>query len=320
MSTQDDDDTLVALFDGVNPRPEPTEQSSERAFAAVEAEWSELQARRRRRSYQRVFAVAATFVFCVMGVLLWLQPNTTEISVQLAHGTVLMGDGKDQRTIDTPQGLLLGPGTAITSANTSRWVLNDSIDVRLAADTSVRWIAPHEIELVRGNIYIATDGRNSFTVQTDYGRVTDIGTRFMVIAEASGVEVAVREGVIELASEHGQHRSGPAGDTESSVIRVTSDGVDESSEVRSSERWSWIHQAPSGYTSNEPLVLLKQIAKDLGKRIEYRSLGVEASLGTERIDGDFSGMAPLQALRLLAETIGLEWQVDGVVITVDFKQ
>lgn len=320
MKNYEEQDHLEALFRDVEPRPQPGEEVTDRAWTAVEAQWSELQKSKRSSTVWNSLALAATFLIGVIGLTLWQGSSEVEIiQVRLAQGVVQIGEGVEQQTIHHPGLLTLQLGTAIASSGVSRWSLADGTDIRLADATTLRWLGSNEVSLLEGDIFISTEGADSFVVQTKFGRVSDVGTQFIVSADATGLEVAVREGLVKVASPTIEHLSAPLKPGEASIITVQNSHVVETSAHPADSRWSWVHEAPAGYSSNNPLELLKQIARDLGKRLEFSSPGVRASLANETVVGDFKGMTPSQALTILSQTSGFDWRENEDALTIHLR-
>lgn len=309
------EDEIIEMFTDVQSRPEPPQEAMDRAFAAVEEEWEAVVAGRRRRAQRRRWAVAAAVLVAVAGTFAGLRvtmaPAPTALLVQ---GDVAIGAGSVPAAAGTT--LELDPAADIVSRTASRWVSEAGVDVRLAQDSRARWTRTDEIELLEGTVYVATDGAAAFAVDTRFGRVLDIGTRYQVRAFDDRVEVAVREGRVQLTSSHGEVLSDEVDEVTTAVLAAHADGVFRFTEPSTGQRWEWIHEAPAGYASDEPLVLLRDIARDLGKQLRFQSIGVEASLASVRVDGDFTGMAPLDALQILAAATSIRWQDEGDAILV----
>ena len=337
MNEPHTEEEIIEMFTDVERRPEPPREAMDRAFAAVEEEWESVVSQRRRRVQRRRWAVAAAVLVAVAGTFAGLRvtmaPAPTALLVQ---GDVVIGGGSAQGAADSalaaadsmpaaPGTTLAAPGTTleldpaadIVSRTASRWVSEAGVDVRLAQDSRVRWTRTDEIELLEGTVYVATDGAAAFAVDTRFGRVLDIGTRYQVRAFDDRVEVAVREGRVQLTSPHGEVLSDEVDEITTAVLAAHADGVFRFTEPSTGQRWEWIHEAPAGYASDEPLVLLRDIARDLGKQLRFQSIGVEASLAPVRVDGDFTGMAPLDALQILAAATSIRWQDEGDAILVD---
>ena len=321
MNERNTDDGLREMFAHVEPRPDPPPEARDRAFAAIEQEWESVTSARRRRAQRRWLAVAAALVAGVSGTWIGLEVRTPQSpQAWLVQGDVAIGASSAPVSADPVTPLSLDPQAEIVSRTASRWVSERGVDVRLAPNSRVWWVRPDEIDLLEGTVYVATDGADRFAVDTRFGRVVDIGTRYQVRADEQGVEVAVREGRVRLTSRHGEVLSDDMDEGAAAILSADADGVSGSTEPGAAGRWAWIHDAPAGYASDEPLVLLREIARDLGKRLQFTSAGVQASLASERVDGDFSGMAPLQALQILGAATNIDWRDEGDAIVVGLRE
>lgn len=315
MNERHAEDEIIEMFTDVQSRPNPSQEASDRAFAAVEKEWESVTSAYRRRARRRWAAAAAVLVAvtgALVGLLVTVAPAPRALLVQ---GDVAIGAGSVPAVTGTA--LELDPAADIVSRTASRWVAADGVDVRLAQNSRVRWTRTDEIRLLEGTVYVATEGTSPFAVDTRFGRVLDIGTRYQVRAFDDRVEVAVREGRVQITSSHGEALSGEVDELTAAVLAVHADGVFRFTEPSTAQRWAWIHEAPAGYDSDEPLILLRDIARDLGKQVRFRSVGVQASLASVRVDGDFSGMTPIDALQILAAATSIRWQDEDDAILVD---
>lgn len=321
MNERSREDEVIEMFADVERRSDPPREARDRAFAAVEKEWESVTSEYRRRTQRRWLAAAAAVVVGVTGTWIGIEMTTTaSAQAYLVRGDVIIGTPAEPVLADPDTPLLLDPQAEIVSRTASRWVSADGADIRLADNSRVRWIRANEVDLLEGTVYVATEGADRFAVDTPFGRVVDIGTRYLVRADAQGIEVAVREGRVRLTSEHGEVLSDDVDAGTAAVLAVDADGLSGSTESSTGERWAWIHAAPAGYASEEPLVLLREIARDLGKQLRFRSVGVEAALASQRVDGDFSGMAPMDALQILGAATSIDWQDEGEAIFVDLRQ
>lgn len=315
-SPQHPEDRLDALFDGVDRRPRPSEAARERAFAAVEAEWEALQSRRaRRRRLVPSLAAAATLLVGLIGLVALQQPAAPTMQLQLAHGHVRVGETA-HRASGEPVPVEVPADATIRALGPSRWATR-GVDLRVDGGAWFAWQSPDAIRLDSGRVYVATDGDRSFSVATDRGVVTDIGTRFLVERRDDRLEVAVREGRIELATPAGIRRTAPVAAGASRVLVAQDGRIMRRTEPAAHARWNWIHTAPKGYVDRNPVAVLREIARDLGREIRFGP-GVEGALQAEELDGDYGGLAPWAALDHVTAAIGAEWREQDGVITIVF--
>lgn len=318
--TGPDDDPFEPLFTGIARRSQPDAAARERAFAAVTEEWETLQSRRRRRRRRASLAMAATVLAGVVGFLLLQRPGTVpqEFALELAQGHVHVNE-RSFRATRNPVTVTTTPDETIRAIGPSRWRTANGTDVRVSNGSTFAWRAPAAISLHGGEVYVATDGGGPFAVTTPHALVTDIGTRFLVATDNERVEVAVREGRVELATPHETRQSQPIGRGHAQLLVAADGKIVEHTEAASHQRWNWIHTTATGYTTRNPVTMLHEIARDLGKNLQFAE-GVEASLRMEELDGDFEGLSPRAALHQIANVTATEWQEQGDVIAITFKK
>ena len=313
MKPDQPEDPLEPMFAGVEPRPEPSEAARERAWTAVTEEWEELQARRARRRRVVPMAIAATVLVGILGTLLLRQGATEPLSMELAQGLVRVDD-MAHRAGPEPAMVEVHPNSLIEVVDPARWETAGA-DVRVGRGTTFSWQAPNAIALHVGEVYVATEGAASFRVETPHGLVTDIGTRFLVSSDDDRLEVAVRDGQVELATPARTLRSKPVTPGQAQILVAESGSLARHDEAASNERWDWIHGAPRGYTTRNPVTMLRQIGRDLGNRVRFEH-GVEAALQAEELDGDFRGMAPQAAFEHVIHATATKWHAENGVIII----
>lgn len=299
----DSDKSLETLFDGLRPRPEPPDAARERAFLAAAEELRALRSRRRRHTYAALAMAAGLVLALSVGLL--NDPADTRFSVELAQASALRVDG---RQVDADGGVELPvqTGTLMQAGAPARLVLSSGLDLRLNADTSIRWRDAQEIELVEGAVFIDTNETGAMQVHTERGRVTDIGTQFLVSYADDVLEVAVRTGRALVESASGHFEAGADG-FHGDVIRLSDAGVATSVEPTDAGRWTWISAVPRGYEEARVALLLRQIALDLGRRVVYADRGSEARVSNLTLRGErLDGMTAEQALRVVAAAADLE--------------
>lgn len=315
-SPEHPEDPFDGLFEGVERRPRPSEAARERAFAAVEDEWDALQSRRaRRRRLVPSLAAAATLLVGLIGLVALQQPAAPTLQPQLALGHVRVGE-TDYRASGAPLSVEVAADAPIRALGPSRWATG-GVDLRVDGGARFAWRSPDAIVLDTGRVYVATDGGAAFSVATDRGVVTDIGTRFMVERRDGLLEVAVREGMVELATPAGVRRTAPVEPGATRVLVARDGRVDERTEPATHARWNWIHTAPKGYVGRNPVAMLREIARDLGRELRFGP-GVEAALQAEELDGDYRRLAPWVALGHVTAAVGAEWRDQDGVITIIF--
>ncbi len=296
------EDRLEALFEGVAPRPMPPEAAREKArLAAVEA--FESLKRRRRRRLGAVLALAASVVCAwFLATTQWLPAEPFSVELTDARSLKINGQSlSPERRI-----LELTPGTLMEAAQPVRLVAGKSTDLRINGQTSLVWQSADRLELLRGAVYVDTGGEDDMTIVTNRGTVSDIGTRFLVSLEDDALEVAMRSGTTFIDSKLGRFEAKAAGGR-GDVLTISDQQVSSIVAPTSDDRWQWIHQVPKGYDSDRIVVVLEQIAADLGLNLEYEDAGTRAWVMNQRLLGEsLAALEPRQALNMLSVAAGIE--------------
>jgi hypothetical protein len=299
----DTDESIEELLRGISPRPEPPDDVRARVFEAVGQEW---QARKSKR-FRPLLALAASIAVAVIIGLTHVEFDDS-FGVQLAESASLWV--ADEHLEAGGQQLKLVPGTAMVAEAASRLVTQTGADLRLRAGTEIHWLAPDVITLNTGSVYFATEGTASFQIRTPMGVVKDIGTRFMVTLKEGELEVAMRDGITEVATERGIYMA-KADRLSGDVVRVAANRITVGPEPASDNRWAWIHDVHPGYSETGVAALLKAISGDLGLSMEFSSPAVMASVMSAQLDGDLSGLPPEDALQVVLRTSGLQVVEEG---------
>lgn len=308
----DGDKSLEALLRGASPRPEPPPEVRDRVFAAVEREWH---ARNRRRFRPMTAVAAAAAVAILIGVTFLRQGEAFIVELTATESVWVNGehlDSGDRR-------LRVSPGTQMVADAVAGLTTSSGTDLRLRAGSEISWLGPDVIRLEDGALYVATEGSNHMEIRTPMGVVTDIGTRFMVTLEDGALEVAMREGITEIATSHGTYVA-EAEAFSGDVVRVADNRISARSEPASDDRWRWIHEVHPGYTETHVAGLLAAIATDLGVPLAFSSPAVKASTLSLELTGDLSGLPPRDALTVVLETSGLQLlSDDGARLLIGFQ-
>jgi|GEM_PF-1497653 ferric-dicitrate binding protein FerR (iron transport regulator) len=311
------DKDLANLLTDAGARPLPSMSAQQAAYRALREDWQDkVQEHRQQRSRRRtsVLSAAAAVVLTVMAGLLWVPQAESQWQLQLASGELFV-DGVLMEDIGN---LVLEGNETLEASTAVRLSTPVGADLRLAAGSVMQWQDAENLQLSSGSLYIDTKERSDFNVQTAFGVVRDIGTRYMVSTDAETMHVAVREGAAEVDSTFGRYIA-EAQPLQAAVLEVTAVGVAERVETTADSRWDWIHQVSSGYSERPVPALLDAIGRDLGKQVSYASRGVEATVTNTTVTGELEGLSPRDALHLVAQSAGLQWQEQANHIVVDFN-
>lgn len=314
----DSDAELQALLSNAGTRPQPSAEAEQAAFNKLHAAWQTKVAEHKKQQQRRwlsIASAAAAVVLAVFATTVWTPQQAGEWQVQLAAGSIKLAD----QPLTAPQIFMPAQNQTLHAVAPTRLVSSQGADLRLAQGTTVHWLDQTNLQLDAGRIYVDTKDLSDFSISTEFGTVRDIGTRYMVDLNTNRLSVAVREGATEIASEFGQHTA-HAKPMMAAIVHVDRSGLEIDVEPTSDQRWNWIHEVSSGYSERTVPALLSAIGRDLGKQVSYASHGVEATVANATVAGTLTGLAPREALQLVARSAELDWQEAENTIVIDFHQ
>lgn len=317
LSDESADEKLAELLVDAGPRPQPSSDATARAYEILKSEWlTQVTARQTRTRQTRLISLSAVAAVSLVALttLFWFPgAENNSWQIQLANGSVVL----NSQAYATPQTLTLSANDTLRTTSAARLQTVGGADVRLAANSQVKWRDEHSLYLSAGSAYVDTRELESFVIATDFGEVRDIGTRYMVSVDDERMVVAVREGAAEINSEFGLNTAIALPQT-SALLYIDRSGAAQSVEPASNDRWNWIHAVPTGYLDRSVPEVLAQISRDLGKSVRFASRGVQATIASDTVQGNLINLRPRQALELVASSARLSWQESATFITIDF--
>ena len=322
------DDDLGRLIRRAERYPRPDPASKQRAFEAAAAEWRaavsapvavSTHATRRRW----LPAAAAAVLLLGVGSIAWQQyasvPQVSFAAVQRVDGSVsAIAPGWLGRTRALVAAASVHGDEILQTAADGGAVLQTAkgLSLRLAPGTRVALLSSQEIRLEAGEIYIDADpalGTAPLDVQTAVGRVRHVGTQYAVrsVSRAGSpplVEVAVREGRVELARPAGDTLAVDAGE----ALRVTGGGNAARRPLPADDAsWDWLQQmaAPLEIDGRTLAEFLRWYSRETGRPVTIAAgPSSPETLRPEsiRLSGSILGLTPDEALVAVAASTDFE--------------
>ena len=133
----------------------------------------------------RAAMAACLMLACGLGILLYQQPDADPISAQ-----TYLTDASEQRTIRLADG-----STVLLNTDSRISVIFEDTSRRIFLDAG------------EAHFEVASDKARPFIVRTPAGQVTALGTAFTISVGASGDDVVVTEGRVQVSGRHGDANS-----------------------------------------------------------------------------------------------------------------
>lgn len=288
--------------------------SGDRVYAEVRREWNRTPARSRARQ-RRWFipvAVAASLVLAV-SIMLRLQPETPVTGVAPlgaivkavgpAHGLYVVG-----QKVYAGDTLSTGPdsGISITLANAE--------SLRLDEDSRLVVLGNDEFQLVAGRVYADTGDflyhDKGLRIVTDAGTVTDVGTQFSVRASGETLDIAVREGRVDVVVTGGQDLVAVAGER-----MLLEQGGEPSVEQLAphDDYWDWVAAlAPVYDLENRSLLdFLRWAARETGMELVFTDNDLRMAAMRTDLHGSIQDVTPAEAIAAVLATTSFRYRIEN---------
>jgi ferric-dicitrate binding protein FerR (iron transport regulator) len=194
---------------------------------------------------------------------------------------------------------------------------NESL--RLDENSTLRIDAPDRFTLLRGRVYADTGEhvyRNgALRIDTEFGAVTDIGTQFAVSLRDDVLDVAVREGRVDVRRDK--------------VLLVAMSGerlqLDERGGATvdlmpaTDAYWDWTTAlAPAFEIEGKSLMeFLKWASRESGRVLSFQDSEVRMAAMRTDLHGSIEGFAPLEAIESVLATTAFRYRIDTDRIVIE---
>jgi ferric-dicitrate binding protein FerR (iron transport regulator) len=310
------------LVRAAGSRPIGDAERMHRVRAAVHDAWRDVnrqRARRRRRALGALLVAAAAAVVIVVALarrtespLRVLPPPAPAARLTAATGVITQGESRAPVNVgdEAAVGSAFDTGGALATFS-----LLDGGEVRANEQTRIRFIGVREIQVERGAIYLDGGPRHrSLVVQTPFGAVRDVGTRFEVAAVDGAWRVRVREGLVRF--ERGDVRRQAGAGQE---LMIESSGrIVERPAATYGAGWTWVvHAAPAFQIEGRTLPeFLDWVVRESGRRIEFSSDELRGRTSGTILHGSIDNLTAEEALGVVLPTCGFSHRIESQRVLV----
>lgn len=238
----------------------------------------------------------------LVGVIVRINvaPGTHAPSVRKGD-TVRAGD-----TLHTADGTLLSI------------LLPEGTSLRLASNTSLQLDEQRGFTLLAGEIYADSghlvSGTSALEIRTGLGLITDVGTQFLVSYRDEVLNIAVREGRVDVRNTHATYAT-PAG----SRLTLQAAGDVVRGDISATDNaWNWVVDvAPAFDIENRSLLeFLTWVSRETGKELIFTDKKSRDAAMTAVLHGSIRGFTPLEAVTSVVPTTALDYKIHETSIVV----
>ncbi len=345
--TNDDDRLIARAVREALPLERASAQARERVRAAAQAQWraslstgdgvtasptAAAAATAAPRRLRWPLALAASVVVALVAVTLsWQAVRQDGAGATVAIAEVVKGPVRlaspgafgARETALERRGAVGTRQVVSTGADGAALLrLGEGLTLRLGASSRLLVAAAGEVSLQAGTIYVDADPRSGLqplVVATPQGRVRHLGTQYSIRAQGGQVEIAVREGRIELAGGAAPQTLLAEG---GEALRIEASGAVARARIaRDDARWSWLSGVPMPFELQGATLpaFLDWYVRETGRTIAFADASGAARAQQVRLSGSIASLSPDQALQVVAASAGLAATLDGSRLNLAFR-
>ncbi len=317
-----DDLAIEQILRAAGPRVPPPAEAMEEVRAAVQAEWRDVvDSRRRTRRFVSLAAAAGLAAAALTTV--WITATGPESGAGGLVASVANETGAVEwrasgeaawHTLDAAHPVSLHEELRTAASSRVALDVEGGAALRLDEHTSIAFTAPGRITLRRGAVYVdSRDVGDSLVIDTPFGEVTHLGTRYQARLEAGALRVAVRDGTVKVDAHAGEELVG-AGE----LLTLPERGIPTRRPLAAhAPEWDWaVSIAPApGIEGMSLAAFLDWAGHETGRRVEFVSPEAERSARQVILHGSIEGLAPGAALTAILSTTTLRHELaDGGIL------
>lgn len=292
-------------------------------YKSVELEWRRTSSRFSGKRRLLAYALAASAVLAVGLIWQSMPPEPAIVPVVSRVGTVAKVVGGQSTGTLPAIGQDIFPGDRLnTGAGEGLSLrLSHGESFRLGDSTTVLVSDRNQFRLIRGRVYADTGEfiykDRSLVIETDMGTVTDVGTQFAVVTADNQLDVAVREGRVDV------------GNGDSDLVTLAGERMQLTrgeqavySEVAAHDpMWSWATQlAPSFEIENKSLLnFLRWVARETGRELVFEDNELLMAAMRTSLHGSVSDLTPTEAIESVMTTTAFRYRIEADKITIERK-
>ena len=292
-------------------RASSTRPESSRVYDEVHRSWKKQDRLNGRMRWAMPLAIAASALLAI-AVIIQPTPELPSIVPVGAVAKVSRSEGVTGlpsvgRKVYPGERLSTGPGEGISVT------LTTAESLRIDENSELLVEALDRFKLVNGRVY-ADSGDFMYRdrhliVETALGEVTDIGTQFSVAVADESLEVAVREGRVDVkrgteavTAVAGERMRLTAGSIEPQLQRIEPHD----------EFWGWTSElAPVFDIENKSLLdFLRWAARETGRELVFEDQDLRMAAMRTDLHGSVSDFAPIEAVESVLATTSFKYRIE----------
>lgn len=294
------------------------EPNADKVYEKVHKSWRRNTLRGTLLRWMVPAGVAATAVIAMAIVFVSQIDAPTPLRVAATVSRVV---GTGPISTDYSQGAPVHAGEVISTGPNEglSLLLARSESLRIDQNTRIRVDAADQFTLLAGRIYADTGQfvyRNGgLKIDTEFGVVTDVGTQFSVAMTDQSLEVAVREGRVDVRNQADAY----AARMGQRLTLVQGAGASVTDLDTHDDYWDWVVDLTPQFdmTNKSLLDFLKWAARETGRELQFSSNESRMFAMRTDVHGSADGLTPDEALVAVLATTTVRYQIKDDKIIID---
>jgi ferric-dicitrate binding protein FerR (iron transport regulator) len=289
----------------------------ERVYRNVRREWNKTSSRSAARRWFMPVALAAS---AVLAFVMFTQP-AQDVTRPLPVGTIVKTTGAAGGSQSVGTHIYAGMTLETSRDGGLSVALQNAESLRLDAESKLVINDGDDFTLVAGRVYVDTGDfmyRNKgVVIDTQFGVVSDVGTQFSVDISADLLDVAVREGRVDVQS-GGQELVAVAGER---LLVDQSNNAEVGTLQPHDAYWDWVADlAPVYNLENRSLLeFLRWAARETGRELVFEDDELRMAAMRTDLHGSVDDITPVEAVKAVMSTTSFRYrlEVDKIVVYRD---
>ncbi|MDH3305030.1 MAG: FecR family protein [Gammaproteobacteria bacterium] len=330
-----DEEAMARLLRLAGPRAEIPADAESRVYARVLKEWqvsTEAPEDARvyklvHRTWKRDAALAATkrwvmpIALAAAAALVAIFISQPQPNRPVVVGTVakVIAPAASDSSFAVGDEIYAGMTIETGDGQGMSFLLARNESLRLDENSAIRVEAGDQFRLLRGRVYADTgefvyrDG--GLRIDSVFGAVTDIGTQFAVSIRDDLLDVAVREGRVDVRKEAHKYVA-----MSGERIRLLEKGeVEVDPLALTDEYWNWTTElAPAFEIEGRSLMdFLKWTARESGRILYFEDTELRMAAMRTDLHGSISDFSPMEAIESVLATTAFRYRVEADRIIIE---
>ena len=309
--------TIDKLLQTHGKRIQPDEWMTQRAKNNVRAHWQASIKKQSTSKRNYIFQIAAAVVFTVMITFIYNTQGENDSAIIKSlyeNGELLVSMDNKTWSPYTDEQLHENVWLKTNNNGFATITMNDNSEIRINSNSTLKLLNPSAIQLIEGEIYHDADNSqaNHLTIKTSMGQINHIGTRYLVRKKQGRLQVAVRNGLIEISKNDKitQLSSGKK-------LEIDENGsLHESNILAYDQMWSWTQLAAQPFSTEGKSLhdFIIWYSHEHGYKINWNQQ--KSRTKSVILSGQLANLTPAQQIKTIFLSTKFDYKINQGILTI----